>query len=522
MENAFRNKVVCRILGWLFCVLCIVSCRQEETTGLDEEVTVTVRLSSPGVMVESRGVADDPKNTTGSWSTEELLVDGSRLYRVTLLVVDSNNKLVGMKDWNNLPLQTSVSAEFKKLKSNTTYRMIAVANYSAYTYSENKSWAGLPNFPDLTGLTLGENISNTITALNGYSLTDANSDRVAAKQLQPQPLSLVKQFTTSSSSTIEVDAELLRTYARVRISITNRSEDLKLSVDGLRFGSTSSLFGRNDEPLLPVGDNSIRVADGNVSVTSGDAIIPFNSSNFSALGEGSSGVAFDGYIYECKNTDGLNFSLDLKYPLPDISYDVYKKGSQANSITSGKLYMIKCGNNYYLSVKNHQLVAIPIAASETTFRTANAIWYITKNGNNYLFQSAENTSSYIKLSNNKVELSTEQVPMLLSNDKKIYKSFNNTPYYLYVENGAVYALKDNSTTFTFYSVSIETKTDNVSARTVTVPLRTIADGVSSPTSMIRRNDFFNVLVSVNYNKITGGFEYKIQNWGTGGGNVEFN
>ena len=86
-------------------------------------------------------------------------------------------------------------------------------------------------------------------------------------------------------------------------------------------------------------------------------------------------------------------------------------------------------------------------------------------------------------------------------------------------------MKDNSTTqFTFYSVTEESRKDNISERTVTVPLQTIADGVSRTTSIIRRNDFFNVSLSVNYNKITEGLEleYAVQNWGTGGGNVEFN
>ena len=534
MENTSRYKIVCRICLWLFCALCVVSCSQDETTAWDEEVDVVVRLSSPGVMVESRGVADDPKNENSTWTTEELLADGSRLYRVTLLVVDNNNRLVGFQDWNDNELRTEVSTEIKGLKSNTAYRIIAVANYSAYTYSGNKSWAGLSNFPNLTNLTLGTNVSSTITALNNYTLTDANSDRVAAKQ--PQPLSVVQEFTTSSGGTTEVDAELLRTYARIRIAITNRSKDFDLEVKGLRFGSASSAFGQNTESLLPVSDENIRVAEGNLSVTSGDAIVKFASLSIPCLEDGneSSEVAFDGYIYECKNENGLNYALDLKYPLPEKTYSVYVKGNSVGSgITTQKYYMIECGNGYYLSVQNHQLVAVPIDASETTFTSANAIWYITKDGNNYYFQSAENTSSYIKLSSSKVELSTKS-SMLLSNDRKLYNTFTeynywggsqNVSYYLSVSNGAVSAVKDNSTTqFTFYSVNIESRKDNISERTVTVPLQTIADGVSRTTSIIRRNDFFNVSLSVNYNKITEGLEleYAVQNWGTGGGNVEFN
>lgn len=517
MENTSRYKIVCRICLWLFCALCVVSCSQEETTGWDEEVDVVVRLTSPGVMVESRGVADDPKNEQGNWTTEELLADGSRLYRVTLLVVDNDNRLVAFQDWNDdnfkASLPTEVSTKFRELKSNTTYRIIAIANYSAY-----KSWAGLSNFPNLTGLTLGKDISSTITALNNYTLTDVNSDRVAAKQ--PQPLSVVQEFTTLSSGTIEVNAELLRTYARIRIEITNRSKDFDLDVKGLGFGSASSAFGQNSESLLPVSDENIRDADGNLSVTSGDAIVPFAPFEIPSLvGEnGSSEVAFDGYIYECKNENGLNYALDLKYPSVG-TYSVYEKGN-STTLASG-LFMIGCGNNYYLGVENHQLVAIPIEASETTLTSANAIWYVTKEGDKYYFQSAENTSSYIKLSNNKVELSTKS-SILLSNNR-LYNKSGNTSYYLYVSNGAISVSTSSrtATTFTFYSITAK-EIPNVNERTVTIPLQTIVNGVSRPTNIIHRNDFFNVSVSVNYNKTSGELEYQVQDWTSVEGDVEFN
>ena len=517
MENTSRYKIVCRICFWLFCALCVVSCNQE-TTAWDEEVDVMVRLSSAGVRVDSRGVGDDPKNEKGTWTTEELVIDGSRLYRVTLLVVDNDNRLIAFQDWNDddfkASLPTEVSTKFRGFKSNATYRIIAVANYSAYG-----SWAGLSNFPNLTGLTLGKDISSTITALNNYTLTDANSDRVVAKQ--PQPLSVVQPFTTLSSGTVEVNAELLRTYARIRIEITNRSKDFDLEVDALRFGSDNSAFGQNKEALLPVAEENIRDAEGNLSVTSGDAIVPFAPFEIPRLvnANGSSEVAFDGYIYECKNENGLDYALDLKYPSVG-TYSEYEKGN-STTLASG-LFMIGCGNNYYLGVENHQLVAIPIDASETTFTSANAIWYVTKEGDKYYFQSAENTSSYIKLSSDKVELSTKS-SILLSNNNQLYNKSGNTSYYLYVSNGAISVSTSSrtATKFTFNSITAK-EIPNVNERTVTIPLQTIVDGVSSPTNVIRRNDFFNVSVSVNYNKTYGELEYQVQNWGTGGGNVEFN
>lgn len=523
MKNVSRNRLLCRIYLWLFCALCVSSCSQDSLR-VDKDVTVTVRLNSPSVSVETRGVSDDPKNENGSWSTAELLADGSRLYRVTLLVVDINNKLVGIKDWNDdikNSLPTEVSAEFRGLSPNTTYRIIAVANYSAY----GDSWGGLRNFPDLANLTVGNNVSVTIEALENYTLTDENNDNVVAKR--PQPLSLVKQFTTSTSSLIEVDAELLRAYARIRIVVTNRNEDMPLKVDDLKFGSSSSAFGRNNESLLPVSDGDILDAEGNLVETSEDAITGFSPLDIKPLGNenGNSEIAFDGYIYECKNADGFKYSLDLEYDLPDIPYQAYVKGSETNRITSGSYYMIGCGDNYYLSVENNQLVAVPIAASETTFRVANAIWKITQNGSNYTLQSVESTR-YISLSKSNIELTTTSAQMLLSNDRKFYNNFTENKkqvkYYLYVNNGTVSVSKDNSTTLKFYSVNVENRTDsNVSEGSITIPLQTVVDGVTRPTSIIRRNDFFNILVSVRYSKLTGGLDYAVQNWTSIDGDITF-
>ena len=45
---------------------------------------------------------------------------------------------------------------------------------------------------------------------------------------------------------------------------------------------------------------------------------------------------------------------------------------------------------------------------------------------------------------------------------------------------------------------------------------------SSSTKAIKRNDYINVLVTVSYNPVAGQFDFWVQDWNTGGGNVEFN
>ena len=502
MKNTFLDKILYCIYLCLVCALGTTSCQQEESPGLGQEVTVAVQLNSPGVMVEARGAHDDPKNENASWSKEELLADGSCLKQVTLLIVDGNNRLAGLQNFNynnDTPLPTQVTATFNGMKANTAYRLIAVAN-----------WTHLLGFPDLSSLAVGTSVASTITALNNYTLTD--SDCVVSRN-QPQPLTLVQDFTTLAGKTTSITGELLRTYARIRIAIKNDSEDYVLHVKGLGFGSNSSKFGVSSTHVMPVAN--IPASDNNLQAASTDAIIPFDYSGKDSLIISKNRdlkVAFDGYIYECKNENGFDFSLNLEYLLPPTYKQIYVKKDGQNSPTTSGRYMIGYNDNYYLGVNDNNLVGIQNASVEST----KAIWYIQKDNSGLIIKSVDN-SQYIKISN-KVELSSTNSQVLLNNGKL----YNNYNYYLYGEGTAISAQTKKSTTFTFYPISIETVVDNNINKTFTIPLQSIVNETPVAINTINRNDFFNVLVSVSYDMINGELKYKVEDWRTGGGNVSFN
>ena len=509
MENTSLSKILFSIYLCLICALCVTSCQQEESPGFGQEVTVEVLLSSPRVMVEARGIGDDPKNEKGNWSTEELLADGSCLKRVTLLIVDGSDRLAGIQDFNYnnaASLPTQVTATFNEMKANAAYRLIAVAN-----------WTHLTGFPDLSNLSIGTSVASTITALNNYTLTD--TDCVVSTS-QPQPLSLVQEFTTSAGETTSITGELLRTYARIRIAITNDSEDYSLNVKGLGFGSESSKFGVGYTHVMPVAN--IPASDNNLLAASTDAIVPFNFSEESPLTiekSGVSKVAFDAYIYECKNEEGLNYSLNLEYLLPPTYKDIYIKGDGQNSPTTSGRYMIGYNDNYYLGVNGNSLVGV----KDPSLTSTKAIWDIQKNNSGLIIKSVDN-SQYIKISN-KVELSSTNSQVLFNNGKLYnnYKSYySTTSYYLYGEGTAISAQTNKSTTFTFYPISLETVVDNNINKTFTIPLQSIVNGTPVAINTINRNDFFNVLVSVSYDMINGELKYKVEDWRTGGGDVTFN
>ena len=62
---------------------------------------LTISMNVPSLKVESRTLASDPKNQGGSWTNWEKFVDGALLYRVTLFVIDSNNKLVAYRNFHS-------------------------------------------------------------------------------------------------------------------------------------------------------------------------------------------------------------------------------------------------------------------------------------------------------------------------------------------------------------------------------------------------------------------------------------
>lgn len=527
-----NGTAMCLMSMLLGLLLCVVSCQKDDTLTSEKEGTVSllVNLGTPQLSVSSRGVSDDPKNEQNTWTNWDLLVDGSRFYRVTMLIVDSNNQLVAIKDWNDIAnsLPTHVSTTLTGLQSNTTYRMIVVANYSSYD-----TWGGLTAFPDIANLTVGSNVSSTITNLNNYQLPNADTDYIAAKQ--PQPLSLVQEFTTPASGQMEVEGELVRTYARFRIEIANRSEKYKLTVNDLALGSATSKFGYRTEPLLMVDDDQIPASDGNLSVSSTDAMTPFTALEVPTLNDasGNSKVAFDAYIYECKNTSGFEYSLNVGYPISTTTTKtVYeKKGTGTTKPSSGLYYMIGYGsNNYYLTADGTSLTGTRIASNVTELDATQyeqVIWKVTMSGNSIQIMSVLD-DKYINISSSSVSLGSSS-SLVWDSNYRIYKSISNglweTPYYIYANNTSVRSSSRNSTSFTFYEVTKTTDEDTTgggATKEVVVPLETIIDGVATPTHIIRRNDFINVLVTVSYNENTGTIDFYVKDWETGGGDVEFN
>lgn len=503
-----------------------------------ETTSLTINIGAPTIDITTRGVSDDPDNANGTWTDWELLVDGSRLYRATLMLVDNTNKLVGYADFNNdikTTRPTEVTATFNELTPNATYKLYAIANYSAID-----SWGGLTSMPNLASLTVGSDITSTITALNNYVLPNTGTDYIAAKQ--PQPLSLVQEITMPAYGSKSVSAELLRTYARLRIEIENRSETDDLKVNSLTFGSSTSNFGYRTTPLMKVEDSQIPNANGRLGYDATDAITPFAALsipklNLSDPNNNNSAVAFDAYIYENKNTNGFEYNMNLEYGTSQVNEIItYNKGNRKESPngSNANLYMIgySWNDNYYYLTANDNGIGTTIN-NNTVFndQAQTVFWEVVKvSGNTYTICSASQ-NRYIDITTSDVVLTNSSTNLTISNNR-IYKSigsgWNKDTYYIKRKNNNdvnTTTSWGDAATFYFFPITKNITEEIVSEgvkKDFKVPLATIINGVSNPTTIIRRNDFINVLVTVSYNKNSGSINFHVSDWNTGkGGDVTF-
>lgn len=532
----------CTTIGLLLTLLFgASSCDSDETYNQpngSETTSLTINIGAPTIDITTRGVSDDPDNANDTWTDWELLVDGSRLYRATLMLVDNTNKLVGYADFNDeikTTRPTEVTATFNELTPNATYKLYAIANYSAID-----SWAGLTGMPNLASLTVGSDITSTITALNNYVLPNTGTDYIAAKQ--PQPLSLVQEITMPAYGSKSVSAELLRTYARLRIEIENRSETDDLKVNSLTFGSSTSNFGYRTTPLMKVEDSQIPNANGRLDYDATDAITPFAALsipklNLSDPNNNNSAVAFDAYIYENKNTNGFEYNMNLEYGTSQVNEIItYNKGNRQNSPTgsNANLYMIGYSRNknyYYLTANNNGIGTTTNNNTVFNDQAQTVFWEVVNvSGNTYTICSASQ-NRYIDITTSDVVLTNSSTNLTISNNR-IYKSigsgWNEDTYYIKRNNNNdvnTTTSWGDAATFYFFPITKNITEEIVSEgvkKDFKVPLATIINGVSNPTTIIRRNDFINVLVTVSYNKNSGSINFHVSDWNTGkGGDVTF-
>lgn len=392
-----------------------------------EPASLTFTVALPKATVTTRaGYADvdeDWENATG-WSDWDKLVDGRMFYRVTVFLIDSDNRLVGFRDLYKgndhlcehngfldadgdvdigLEFSEKVRVSFlydtpkhgdiEKLHRGK-YRLMAVANYSKYEDLRDNLRVGYQDnlttfanqikdieedFINNKGDVGIENFTETSFPDFFNARFDAGTDRICPKN--PQPLTLVMDVNLQPGDN-EVEGELVRTYSRIRIEVENNAnhekEDLELTVANLTF---SNNFAQRYAYLFSDPDDEDRnytgMGRGAMTITSDEAITPFvagtkiseldtdNSSNSNDK------IIFDAYILESKDeTNDYTYTLDLRYEECEETTVTYRRRNTTAITTPDGVYtnytvspyfLIRSYNtDYYLGANNENTKIIAV------------------------------------------------------------------------------------------------------------------------------------------------------------------
>lgn len=286
------------ILLSIACAAGIVACEKSDdgaaALNSKDAASLTISVDVPTFSATTRtAIATDPENSGNSWTNWDKFVDGALLYRVTIFVIDSNNKLAAWRNiysggdikaatdpygangfWEdsavNINATTGVAVkatfnassplhEDEQLQAGD-YKVVAVANYAPiattdqiFTEKETaQAYAGLGvaaedgtsvkngdggDFTTLVNTIITEGVGFDFSGTNGQALfnytLNSGDDRVC--KLMPQPLVMVRDVTLENGKTTERDGQLSRTFARVRLTAKNIDTSNMVGISNLAF-----------------------------------------------------------------------------------------------------------------------------------------------------------------------------------------------------------------------------------------------------------------------------------------------
>lgn len=370
---------------------------KKDDGSMDESVNLTVSLKLPRIEL-NRSVSDDPRNEKETWSELEELVDGRKLYHVTLFLIESTTKrLVGIRDikygsdhitdatspygangfsTNGIvdpSVLTSAEATFtfkydhprhgdcEKLRRGE-FLMLVVANYSAYG-----EYVGLKN-GGTTLESLINSIKETFDTKNGKGVDNfvhtnsqyqsffdfpvtANDDYLCDKSV-PQPLSMAQTISLTPGEN-QVSVELKRIYSRIRIELLNNSSSCDLSINSLNFGDNfvqkqTYLFDNPNEPDRIYTN----FAKGKPVVTSASALTNCSATTDRpvTIEKRKGKVLFDAYVLGSKNEDGYQYTLDVEYKgkTYELPGSISENPSNLEEIENNATESITNETNYFL------------------------------------------------------------------------------------------------------------------------------------------------------------------------------
>lgn len=447
------------------------------------------------------------------------------------------------------------------------YVLLAVANYSESDTFGNTGVAarvqslvagfdpnsGIENFNP--GRADFYNLKLRIPEIEGAPFPYLRPSDVLIPQSCSENINLVAGVNRTS-------VKLEYTSARIRIGVRNYS-DVDLTISDLTFSdnfsqSTCYLFSRLDS------DGNYALATdyhgkGAPLATHANAITPFVPDQIITKDMGVTTI-FDGLIYESRDLDNnYVYTLDLGADVINYNYYEQKNGGQRIHYLSeidseGPYFLIRRRgeDNYemdsYLYVENDKVYASPdygytpqqVLENCRKERYYNYVWQLVKSGSSYYIRNVE-TEDYIeRIRTNYSEVESARLQMVgweeyqtkadtftvsVSDTNNGYFLFKSNTYwgdaYINVRNNNVVGWNGFGAWSQFVLFPVE-QLHETSMREDIV-LRTIDSetGVASDVHEIRRNDFIRVQVGVTYNPYRGNFDFVVEEWKSGGGEITF-
>lgn len=448
------------------------------------------------------------------------------------------------------------------------YVLLAVANYSESDTFGNTGVAArvqslVAGFDPNSGI---ENFNPGCADFYNLKLRIPEIEGAPFPYLRPSDV-LIPQSCSENINLVagvnRTSVKLEYTSARIRIGVRNYS-DVDLTISDLTFSdnfsqSTCYLFSRLDS------DGNYALATdyhgkGAPLATHENAVTPFVPGQLITKEMGVMTI-FDGLIYESRDPDN-NYVYSLELGADVINYHYYepKNGGQRIHYLSeidsqGPYFLIRRRgeDNYemdsYLYVENDKVYASPdygytpqqVLENCRKERYYNYVWQLVKSGSSYYIRNVE-TEDYIeRIRTNYSEVESARLQMVgweeyqtradtftvsVSDTNNGYFLFKSNTYwgdaYINVRNNNVVGWNGFGAWSQFVLFPVE-QLHETSMREDIV-LRTIdpETGVASDVHEIKRNDFIRVQVGVTYNPYRGNFDFVVEDWTPGGGNITFN
>ena len=616
MIRSIKYSFLASVVSLAGAVLVLVSSCTKDSQAEDVPVagnrpaSIEVAVALPELYVTTRNEELKPKT---AWAA---LVDGQVLYRVSIFLIrkelDGKKKIISCRDIDftkpNPPYYDAANVKdgfvrpdadkavfpfgypqqakfhFDKTDGVTEglYDLIVIANGSGIS-ADGKTYGGITALQTLVDnllLRVGTNkekISMTdpdVDKLMNNALLNAGVDGICPQT--PMMLSRIEGNNAVIPGQNSFQTSLMRSRARVRIEVTNLSENHWVNIGGLSFGTIAQreadVFGAKKFPAKRTMPK----------VASADALTPFMHSSESKTAQHIPGlnhitadqsntqVVFDGYIlesglsgteraediysYRIKLNHSANSSGEGSVPNEqDADVDVYvfdeavQPIKDAGLLYSNTPYILKNKfNAFFLTEKNGTPVGQNLKNKQVV--TDNYLWIFEKGTNDKIHMKSVSRS-------NSPDPNISGMPFLGGKDFRTFGKegkfltltgkdgigiswvdpgagswWHDVYYTLRIDNNGVVGANKHETdpdytnaAFFFYEPASDVI--RVPAKDVyTRPMRYINKHNENKVEQVRqihRNDFVHIRVSVRYNDQTGLLEFTTTDWNDKQEDIEF-